>query len=55
MRIRERPQQNGINDAKNRSVCTDTERKHDDGDEREPWLLQQLAERELQIFEHCAR
>src|SRR5882762_6303683 len=52
MRIRQRPQQHRVDDAKNRSVCADTKRKHENGDECECWLLKQLPERESKIFKH---
>jgi hypothetical protein len=47
MRIRQRPQQDRVNDAKDRSVRSDTQRKDQNGDDRKPGLLQQLTEREL--------
>jgi len=35
--------------------ATDAEGKHEHGDERKPWLLQHLPERESEIFDHCRR
>jgi hypothetical protein len=43
MWIRQRPQQHRVNNAKNRSVRADTERKHENRDEREPGLFEQLT------------
>jgi hypothetical protein len=58
MRIRQWPQQHRVNNAKNRGVRTDTERKHENGDECEPRLLEQLTQSESKVFKHiyhCSR
>jgi hypothetical protein len=49
MWIRQRPQQYRVNDAKNRSVRTDAESKHDHCDQSEPRIFEQLPDGETEI------
>src|SRR6266480_1585895 len=49
MWVRQRPQQNRVNNTKNRSVCSNTERKHEDCDQSEPWILEKLPDGEAEI------
>jgi hypothetical protein len=49
MWVRQRPQQDRINNTKDRSVRTDTQCKHKNGDEREPWILEKLPDGEAEI------
>ena len=49
VRIRQRPQQYGVDDTKDRSVRTDPERKRKNSDQSEPRRFAKLAKSKLEI------
>jgi hypothetical protein len=49
MWIRQRPQQHRINHTKNRSVRTDSESEHENGNQGEPRILGKLPDGESEI------
>jgi hypothetical protein len=49
----QRAEQNGVDDAEDGAVCSDSERQCDDGYGAESGGFQKHPERILQVFDHC--
>src|SRR5215510_10467840 len=50
LRVRERAQEHGVDDCEDRRVSADAQRKRDDGDQCESWLLHQHSRAVSQVL-----
>ena len=51
-RIRQRPQNDAVDDAENRGVRADAERQRQHRDERVTWILSKVPERKDEVLSH---